>query len=41
MNKTSGKWQKLDTTARDGNLLVKLPLEDGGGELLRVQRKPS
>jgi hypothetical protein len=41
MNKTSGKWQKLDATARDGNLLVKLPLEDGSGELLRVQRKSS
>ncbi|MCH8923772.1 MAG: hypothetical protein IIA67_11580, partial [Planctomycetes bacterium] len=38
MDKTTGKWQVVKTTTRDGRLLVKLPLEEGSGELLRVRR---
>ena len=37
MVKTTGKWQRLKMTGGDGELV--LPLEEGSGELLRVQRK--
>lgn len=38
MDKTTGKWQAMKTTARHGRVLLKLPLEEGSGELLRVRR---
>ena len=39
MVKTTGKWQRLKMTGGEGELV--LPLEEGSGELLRVQRKSS
>jgi hypothetical protein len=39
MSKITGKWQRLK--AADGGSALVLPLEEGSGELLRVQRKSS
>jgi hypothetical protein len=39
MDKTTGKWQAVKTTTGEDGVLVKLSLEEGSGELLRVIRK--
>ena len=41
MDKTSGQWRDLKVKQTDDAAVVKLPLEAGSGELLRVQRKGS
>ena len=37
MDKASGKWQPLTVEAKDKGAIVKVPLEEGGGELLQVR----
>jgi hypothetical protein len=39
MDKPTGKWEPLKVEARDGKATVNVPLEEGGGELLRVMEK--
>jgi hypothetical protein len=36
MDKVSGKWEPMSSAADGKGIVVKVPLEDGSGELLRV-----